>query len=118
MSKKEVDRLNGDLKRLEDIQRVLLSTHAGVVPDGYVNVLVEEIKWLWGKSATTIVLEEPEGIVKGTTRDMPDGEAGIAWKADPKNPRAKPTLREQSNKFIPHKNPSAKKTGGKEAWNA
>lgn len=50
MSKENIDRLNGDLKRLEAIQRVLLSSQAGRVPDSYVHLLVEEIKFLWSKS--------------------------------------------------------------------
>lgn len=86
MGKDKVDRLHGDLTRLENIQRVLLSAHAGVIPDGYVNVLVEEIKFLWESVGKT--------------------------KAKPKHV---PTLREQSNKFIPHKNPKKKNPEG---WDA
>lgn len=90
MSKKEVDRLNGDLKRLETIQKVLLSTHAGKVPDGYVNVLVEEIKFLWKKNAKADT--EPLEVSE------PKNDNHEGWVAKDKSaPKVK---------FIPHKNPT------------
>lgn len=89
MSKKEVGKrvsqLGGDLKRLDNIQKVLLSVHAGKVPDNYVNILVEEIKFLWKSCESNQKCDSKKQKGRGPMK----------------------TLREQSNTFIP-KDPKPK----------
>lgn len=85
MSKKEVSKLDGDIDRLETIQKVLLSAHAGKVPDSYVNILVEEIKFLWKSCESNQKCDSKKQKGRGPMK----------------------TLREKSNTFI-HKDPKPK----------
>ena len=96
MSKKEVTKLNGDLKRLENIQKVLLTAHAGKVPDNYVTILVEEFKFLWkaceSNQKCASKTQKDRGPMKTLReqsntfipKDMPDGDSK-GWKATPKD---------------------------------
>jgi hypothetical protein len=73
------EKLNGNLSRLEQIQKVLLSAHAGKVPDNYVNILVEEIKFLWGERNSKPKSKKIHKTTREKSNDLIPKDKGNDW---------------------------------------